>query len=232
MNWRVPRMWDGGEVWIIGGGPSMPQQFGIPKEVIQSVIAGTSTPSVYSPYMKAIHEKHVIGINVSFMIGTWIDVVFFGDGSFFLRYKHELAAFPGLKVSCDPKTSHYDWVKTLERDADHGKGISQNPRKVSWNHNSGAAAISMAVNAGAKRIILLGFDMQLAKNEQQHWHDMYRILVRDRHNGKPPKSLPFDLQLLGFPVIAADAKRIGVEILQIGESAITCFQKIKLEDVL
>jgi hypothetical protein len=50
--------------------------------------------------MQALHSKHVIGINVAFMIGDWIDMVFFGDGGFFLKHKAALAKFPGLKVTC------------------------------------------------------------------------------------------------------------------------------------
>ena len=73
MIWSVPRMWEEGDVWILGGGPSVPRQFGIPEKVVQDVINGISPPSVYSPYMKALHDKHVIGINVAYLIGNWID---------------------------------------------------------------------------------------------------------------------------------------------------------------
>lgn len=103
MIWQVPRMWEGGDVWIIGGGPSVPKQFGIPDEVVQDVIKGISPPSVYSPYMSFIHDKHVIGINVAYLIGNWIDIIFFGDIGFFLKHQQGLASFPGLKVSCHPQ---------------------------------------------------------------------------------------------------------------------------------
>ena len=74
MIWSVPPIWDGGEVWILGGGSSVPKQFGIPEEIIEKVVNGELPPSAYSPYMEAIHNKHVIGINVSFLIGTWIPI--------------------------------------------------------------------------------------------------------------------------------------------------------------
>jgi hypothetical protein len=159
MSWIVPRMWEGGDVWIIGGGSSVTKQFGIPKQIVQNVITEVSPPSIYSPYMREIHEKHVIGINVAYLIGDWIDMVFFGDGGFFLKHKEGLAKFPGLKVCCQPNAAKYAWVKMLGRDTRQGKGISPNPRTVCWNNNSGSAAISVAANAGAKRIFLLGFDM-------------------------------------------------------------------------
>jgi len=91
MKWSVPRMWEGGEVWILGGGPSLTKQFDIPDNVVQDVMKGISPPSVYSPYMEAIHNKHVIGINVAYLIGEWIDMCFFGDNKFFMPHQHRLA---------------------------------------------------------------------------------------------------------------------------------------------
>jgi hypothetical protein len=87
MTWQVPLMWEDSDVWIIGGGPSVTKQFGIPDEVVQSVVKGTSPPNVYSPYMSFLHDKHVIGINVAYLIGDWIDIVFFGDVGFFLKHQ-------------------------------------------------------------------------------------------------------------------------------------------------
>ena len=234
MIWSVPRMWEEGDVWILGGGPSVPRQFGIPEKVVQDVINGISPPSVYSPYMKALHDKHVIGINVAYLIGNWIDIILFGDDSFFLKHQKGLSEFPGLKVSCYPKDRNIPWVKFLARDNRHPKGISINPKTVSWNLNTGSAAISIAVHTGAKRIILLGFDMKLDENEVQHWHDLYgrRKSWKERNKSKPD-GLPFERHLTGFPIIAKDAKMLGVEILNASpESAIQDFPKFTVKQLL
>jgi hypothetical protein len=230
MIWTVPRIWEGGEVWIIGGGPSVPKQFGIPDSVIQRVIAGES-PSLYSPYMEAIHKKHVVGINVSYLIGEWVDVAFFGDMNFFLQHQERLAKFPGLKVCCHPQIEKHKWIKYLARDNTKNKGISNTPQQVCWNHNSGSAAISFVTHAGAKKIVLLGFDMKLNGKEQQHWHDLYgRIANR---NFKKPQHMPFERHLRGFSEIAKDAKRLGVEIINVSpDSAIQEFERISVEEYL
>jgi hypothetical protein len=229
MNWKVPRMWEDADVWIIGGGPSIPRQFGIPDKLIQSVIDGSSPPSVYSPYMSFLHDKHVIGINVAYMLGNWVDMVFFGDGNFFLKHKEGLSKYSGLRVSCNPQTSKVDWVKYLTRDPKHPKGISSNPSTVSWNCNSGAAAISVAANAGAKRIILLGFDMKLSNTNNQHWHDVYKrgVIV-----GKRMNKLPFGRHLIGFADIAKDAKSRGIEIINAcPDSAIEQFRRVSVNEL-
>jgi len=233
MSWHVPKIWEGGDVWVIGGGPSVPEQFNIPKKVIQQVLEGSSPPSVYSPYMSCLHDKHVIGVNMAYHIGNWIDVVIFGDNGFFLREQVELARFPGIKVSCAPAARSESWVKFLERDLTHPKGISHNPRKVSWGGNTGAAAINLAAHTGAKRIMLLGFDMKLNSNNNQHWHDLYKkgpVLKQDQRR---LRKLPFDRHLSTFPVIAEDAKRMKIEIINVcPDSEIPFFPKMTLKELL
>lgn len=236
--WQVPEIWKNGECWILGGGASLTEQFNIPKDVVQSVIEGKASPNVYSPYMSAIHDKHVIGINMSYKIGDWIDVVFFGDNGFFLREKSNLSIFPGIKVSCHPQVEKYPWVKYVGKDTRHIKGISSNPKMVAWNANSGSAAISLAVHFGVKRIILLGFDMKLDDVGKQHWHDLYHRLENLKNGvirGKrgKPQGLPFKRHLLGFPEIAKDAKSMGVEILNASHNSdIKEFKKVNVKDLI
>ncbi len=233
MNWKVPRMWEGGDVWIIGGGPSVTAQFDIPDEVVQKVLSGASPLSVYSPYMEAIHDKHVIGVNVAFMLGDWIDMVFFGDGGFFQRYKLQLAKFPGLKVTCHNGASGDKWVKFLGRDGRKPRGISTSPNLVSWNSNSGAAAISVAAWSGAKRIILLGFDMSLSGQNRQHWHNIYGRGVFDPKDHKKMRKLPFQRHLRGFAAIKEDANKMGIEIINASpRSAIQEFRKVTVKELL
>jgi hypothetical protein len=233
MNWRVPRIWEDGDVWILGGGPSVFAQFDIPNEVVSGVLAGTSPPSVYSPYMSALHDKHVIGINVAYLIGDWIDMVFFGDSGFYLTHRTRLAQFPGLKVTCHNGANRESWVKFLGRDGRKPRGISTAANLVSWNGNSGASAISVAAWAGAKRIILLGFDMRLNGDNRQHWHDLYGRGVINVKDERKRRKLPFDRHLRGFEDIARDAQAWGIEIINASpESAITYFRKANVKDIL
>jgi hypothetical protein len=237
MIWSVPKMWEDGDVWILGGGPSVTKQFNIPDKVVQSVMEGTSPLSIYSPYMSALHDKHVIGINISFMIGDWIDMMFFGDEKFYTIYKEHLAMFPGLKVSCHVNMKSVPWIKYLEKDGRKAQGISPKPNAVGWNNNSGAAAISVAANAGAKRIMLLGFDMCKDEKNRKHWHNVYasietRQIIKARNINRVAP-LPFERHLRGFPAIARDAKARGIEILNVSpDSKITVFPKVSVKDIL
>lgn len=244
MRWSVPRIWEGGDVWILGGGSSVVKQFGIPDNIVQDVMNKISPPTIYSPYMESIHNKHIIAINVAFLIGNWMDMIFFGDNKFFLGYREQLAEWPGLKVTCHAGCEKYTWVKFLQRDTAHPRGISSNPEMVAWNANSGSAAISIAANAGAKRIFLLGFDMNVNPLGNKHWHTLYKGSVLEQpslqaqrgiqHRRQPARpGFGFVRHLKGFPVIAQDARKRNIEIINVNpESAISEFPKCNLKDVL
>lgn len=228
MGWSVPKIWNGGDVWILGGGPSIVSQFKIPPDIVRGVMEKRLPMSAYSPYFKSIHDKHVIGINVAYKIGNWIDMVFFGDGKWFVKEKEELEQFPNLKVGSTSQCIKYLWCKYISRD-NSKLGISSDSGKVCFNYNSGASAISIAANAGAKRIFLLGFDMQYVSGEK-HFH-------REYSNGKPANlkraRSSFSLHLKGFPKIKEDADKRGIEIYNVcPNSAIKCLPKITLEEAL
>lgn len=230
MRWRAPRIWEGGEAWILGGGASAPRQLGVPEDVIDAVTSGKRRPAALSSYYEPLHNRHVIGVNNAYQIGSWVDAVFFGDCSWYLVHRRELArAFPGLKISCCPRFANKrkedsEGIKFLQKDSEHRIGISTNPTKVAWNNNSGAAAINVAVHFGAKRIRLLGFDMTLDKKGVSHWHGSH---------GNKTKKPPFGRHLKGFPLIAREARKLGVEILNVSPiSIIKEFKKVKLERLL
>lgn len=226
--WSIPKIWEDGRCFIIGGGPSMPRQFDVPEEVIQSVYAGRLTPEAYSPYLSSLHKEHVIAVNMAYQLGPWIDVLFFGDDGYWTNNKAKILAFPGLRITC---AKNIEWmyqrrVKVMTRDPRKTSGISDSPKTVSWNKNSGGAAISVAAHFGVKQIILLGFDMKLDEGKNQHWHKFY---------GGNPKTVgaTFKIHKRGFPAIAEDAKRMGIEILNANpDSNIEEFKKIKIKDIL
>ena len=211
----------------------MPKQFGVPDEVIKAVVDRQEPLSAYSPYLSPIHGKHIIGVNAAFMLGRWIDILFFGDGGFYWNNKKAICEFPNLRVTCNPninKRSGVYNVKHVPRDNNHPMGISTRPHRVSWNKNSGGAAINFAYHLGVKRIFLVGFDMKRAEDGiAEHWHSVYRKLESSR----PLQHLPYKKHLPSFTPIANDARRHGLEIINVGrESAITVFKRVTLEEAL
>lgn len=238
-TWQVPRIWEGGEVWILGGGPSVNDIFNIPNEVVNSVRSRQAEISAYSPYLAAIHNKHVIGINVAYKLGNWIDICYFGDKGFYLTNKAGLSNFRKLVVTNCKKVAekNISWIKYLPQEKKaflpreiQQYGISTNPNHVCWNENSGAAAISVAAWTGAKRIILVGFDMTLnPTNKEQHFHNEYRKLG----DHLKVQQLPFDKHLKPWGVIKQDADSMGIEILNTSlNSEIKEIPKVHIKELL
>jgi len=225
MSWTAPKIWNGGTCIIIGGGTSILKQFKIPQEIIQGVFMKKLSTSAYSPYLSAIHDQHIIAVNVAYKIGPWIDVMFFGDTSTWDEEKKNLQFFRGLKVTCAGGLEKERTVKWMQREPRKKIGIAENPDTLAWNHNSGSAAINLAVHFGVKRIILLGFDMQLDANKNQHWHKQY---------SSPLSSVERSMakHLAGFPQMKADLDRLKIEVLNANpDSKIEAFRKLNFKDI-
>lgn len=96
-----------------------------------------------------------------------------------------------------------------------------------WMHgygNSGVCSILLAAAAGAKRIILVGFDCQRAAG-RSHWHGEHGAgLSNCASIAKWPGQ---------FAQAASDARRAGAEVLNASRAtALTCFPRVKLEEVI
>lgn len=231
MQWQVPKLWKNQDVWILGGGPSLTSNFNISEDVVSKVRAGKLPLSSYSPFMSAIHDKNIIGVNVSFMLGDWVDICFFGDNSFLLTYEAQLLKSNTLKVSCAEKAKEMSWVKFLPIDYRTRGKLTNDPTKISWNFNSGSASINLAALLGAKRIILVGFDMNMPTN-QVHWHNEYRkseLTEQEKIN----RQIHFNQFLAPMPKIKKDLDALGIEIFNTSmESAINCFEKVPISKFL
>lgn len=188
--------WKGQEVWILGGGNSLPIQLGVPQHII-----GKKQPKDYIPYMEQLKDKNVIGVNAAYVLGKDIvDVCFFGDDKFWDNHKQNLIASKIPLVSIARQFEKSSEVTYIQRDRKKKLGISVDGT-LCWNANSGAAAINLAVLMGASRICLLGFDMH--DNGGSHWHNYYPANT----------SKPYTKHLSGFPAIAEDLKQLGIDII-------------------
>jgi hypothetical protein len=233
MKWEIPNMWEDGECWIIGGGSSVPRMFGVPEDIIQDVYKKRRTLEAYSPYLSALHDKHVIGVNTAYQYGNWVDITVFGDINFYLEHTMKLLDFKNLKVSCHPRVRKGHpgvyHIKYIAQDSQKTKGLTTRKGYTAWNKHTGAVAINLAYHLGVKRVYLLGFDMQLDTNGKAHSHAEYHQEGLPIHKNR----LPYDSHLSHYPYIARDAESMGLEIINVNDNtAITQFPVVKLEDVL
>jgi len=216
--WHVPELWPNSTVYIIGGGPSLKEE--------------DLTPLHNS-------ARRVIGVNNAYQLGSWIDLCFFGDCSWFNHHRKGLLKFAGLKVSCCPRfggrNEKWPGIKFLPKDKEKRNGISnrKNRNKIAWNKNSGYSAINLAYYLGAKRIVLLGFDMHRGPNNETHWHAGHKWGVPKDTKQRRKLNEPYARFLPNTEAIAKDAERLGIEIINCSmDSAITQFKKIPLKEIV
>jgi hypothetical protein len=202
---KVEKIWDNGTAFIIGGGPSL-RDFDF-------------TP---------LHNRNIIGCNCAFMLGEWVDICWFGDSMWFDQNRVLLAHFPGLKYHCCHR--HKDRPDTFRIARGKPEGIETDPYKVSWNNNTGASAINLAYHLGARKVILLGFDMKFGSDKENNWHNYYeRLEVSKRGDDW----YPYDRFLRSFIQIQKDAQKLDLEILNATpDSALTLFPMISFEEAL
>lgn len=133
---RVSRLWPGGTVACLGGGPSL----------IQADV----------DYLRG-RVDGVIAVNDAYRLAPWADVLYGCDGKWWYWHKG-VPSFPGLKFSVDPATRQYPGMTVLRKTGD--VGLELEPTGLKTGRNSGYQAINLAVHLGATRVVLLGYDMQ------------------------------------------------------------------------
>jgi len=203
-DWVIPELWPNSTVYIIGGGPS---------------VLNTNLP--------LIHSKRVIGVNCAFSLGAWVDLCYFGDGRWYHWNHKELRSFGGLKVTCFAGANVEQWPGVMQVRRGKPEGIDTRKRHLSWNKNSGGSAINLAYHLGAKRIVLIGYDMKVDENENHNWHTKYV----GKHT--PPIKIYENRFLACYKTIKRDADKLGIEILNTNpDSALLEFPFVKLEDTL
>lgn len=95
---------------------------------------------------------------------------------------------------------------------------------IHFGSNGGYQLINLVYQFGAKKIVLLGYDMQMTGGKSHHHGD---------HPAQLNRSLPFNVWKTKFIQLAQDLKNEGVEVINATrETALNCFPKVKLEDAL
>jgi hypothetical protein len=151
--------------------------------------------------------------NTTFQRCPWADVLFGFDVGWWRQYRTEVdAVFKGRKVTCSPSARQFGC-----------EVLAAVPWFTSF-HNSGANAVSLAITAGAARVLLLGFDCQRTGG-QTHWH------------GDHPKALSNARSIANWPAhfrnVARLARARGTEIINCSRAtALDCFPRRAIEEVV
>lgn len=193
--------WTGETVVVVGAGPS-------------------ANLYDYAPYKD---RAKWIAINRSWKLVPWADFLISADAGFWLKYDM-VPEFKGGKVTMDFNVAHNHGLHRIQIDKMTDGISTEKPGYVGMGCNSGFYGINLAVQFGPpSKIILAGFDMNLAKGI--HWH------------GKHPSGMnnPNKEQLKRWAGIldrqAARLKALGVSVVNVTpDSAVKAYPKMTLAE--
>lgn len=154
-----------------------------------------------------------VAVNDTYRLAPWADVLYGADADWWRR-NPQARDFPGLKVCADDSLL---WPEVLNLRHTGKSGFDPDPTCIRSGGNSGYQAVHVAAQAGAARILLCGFDMGGG-----HWH------------GAPaPAAERFTTWIKHFATLADGLGARGVEVINCTPgSALTCFQRMPLEEAL
>lgn len=191
----------------------------------RTAVIAASGPSLTEAQCLATMQPHVrtIAVNASYRRaqGAWVDLVYMGDYQAVKYYatdvhKMRLELWTCSRLGAEQHQANY--VQGLNEE-----GLGR--KAVHLNGNSGFQALNLAFLFGARRIILLGFDMKAAPDGRRHWHDEHpRPLVQASQFGEwIHKSVK----------LADDLKAADCDVVNVTPgSALMCFRRGDLEEEL
>lgn len=203
--------------------PSRPAWFPDWTNEIAAIIGGG--PSVNAEAVAKLKGRcRVIVVNNSFRIAPWADVLYAADWKWWSAYPDALK-FAGLKVAPPDERAAESWRLTHIGLFDKGDmRLSMELGKLSRGGfgNSGAQAVNLALQFGARRILLLGLDFT-----GNHWHgDHPQVLIN-------PSQQTMQKWREAFDAWADEFKRIGCEVVNVSQqSTLTAYPKADIESAL
>lgn len=152
----------------------------------------------------------------------WADVVYGCDAAWW-KHRRGLPEFNGLKITWAgnsfPEYPHIAGVKIAHGKRDkYTDDLVLDPGSIGGGGNSGFQALNLAVHFGAKRILLIGFDMH--GNNGAHWYGRNHWPMANN-----PAESNFKRWIAAFNGAAPVLERMGIEVVNANPmSALKCFR--------
>lgn len=180
-------------------------------------------PSLRGFDFERLRGRHVIACNAAGYHVPWADVLLFHDNSFFEAHRPLIDAWAGLAVTASRAAKAAAPNRLLRLEMIERADFTVGQPVLKLGASSGHTAVSLAIAMGARRVVLLGYDMRLVDG-RSHWHDHYSHPIQD------PYEESFLPQWAGWN---AAARALGVEVLNAtAGSALHEFEFADIDDLL
>lgn len=151
----------------------------------------------------------------------------YGCDAAWWRHRKGLPEFKELKACYSGNgLEGFPEIQRVEIDKRQDRLLLEKTGKVGSGGNSGFQALNLAVQFGAKRILLIGYDMHIGGG--LHWYGPNKW--QDANN---PNESIFKRWIDAFHGAASPLKSMGIEVINCSmSSAIQCFPKKSIEGAL
>lgn len=200
----VPRLWPGETVAILGGGPSLSQA------QVDQVLAA---------------RIPVIAIKDAVRLAPAAPVLYACDEKWWRHYGPALGPEREGQLRYALQAGAFPWACALRNTGE--LGLELDPSGLRTGKNSGYQAINLAVHLGARRVVLLGYDMQPDRGPRglrHHWFGAHPYRTAEP---------PYAAFLQCFASLPGPLRAAGVEVLNATPgSALACFPRVALAEAL
>jgi len=180
-----------------------------------------SGPSAAEADLSLLEGWPVIAVNDCWRLYP-ADVLYACDEQWWNRYHRETEIFRGQRWTQSREAAKRYGLHHIE--GQHGSGFSTRRGLIKYNWNSGAQAMQLGWQLGARRFVLIGFDMQPVDGKVHWFGDHPRGLINES---------PWQMVISAFEVIAKDCQELGIEVVNTSRiSKLTCFPIASLADAL
>jgi len=211
-RWIVEPEWKGQTAAILASGPSMT------REQAEAVRGRCRVIAVNNQGIDTECDGRMVPA-----IAPWADILFAADSKWWRHYHERALQFAGRKVTTRP-TLPWPEVYYLQQ-AYEEPVYDPRPGYVVSGGNSGYMALHLAVQLGATRVLLLGFDMKNGHNGRRHWFG--------NHPGKLNSKGSYATWRSAFEKFAGVLEHMKVEVLNCTPgTALRCFPRVPLEVAL
>lgn len=174
---------------------------------------------------KAQGRARVLTINESWRLAPWADALYACDGAWW-KARGGVPEFAGLKLSHDPKAAKVGAdIHQFDIKAQRDEILTDRAGLIGDGGNSGFQALNVAVQFGAKRIALVGYDMRLDRGI--HWHGRH---ARGLNNPSPNH---FGRWRRALDRAADRLADLGIEVLNLSPvSTLTAYRFATIDEVV
>lgn len=201
----IPPIFASASVYIIAGGPSL-ADFDFRR------LAGRSTIAI-----NRAHEA----------LGS-ATLLWWSDPNFWRKHREALLAHPApwKATGALNRRDLVDYPPEIVTYRFTGiEGFDPDPLCLRTGNNSAYAAMHLAAHLGARRIVLLGVDMQHGPNGETHWHGGHGLLHQERTLTE--KMLPL------FAGLVAPLAERGIEVMNANpDSALALWPRCTIDEAL